>query len=116
MLAVMTMCGKIPARSKVRNLFDLFDEDLDGKLNSAETVMLLRCGSRASNRAHPQHKAPKTTILVRLVQPSTAASMHRRCRTPLGMPCGAGSYAESALVMCRLLYVGTHVALLKMLC
>ncbi|CAM9114072.1 unnamed protein product [Laminaria digitata] len=42
MLAVMTMCGKIPARSKVRNLFDLFDEDLDGKLNSAETVMLLR--------------------------------------------------------------------------
>lgn len=77
MLAVMTMCGKIPARSKVRNLFDLFDEDLDGKLNSAEAIMMLRFdlaevimvlrfdsaeavmllwfGNEATTRSHPLH-------------------------------------------------------------
>ncbi|CAN0006206.1 unnamed protein product [Ectocarpus sp. 12 AP-2014] len=42
MLAVLTMYGKIPARLKVKNLFDLFDLDLDGKLNSSETIVMLR--------------------------------------------------------------------------
>lgn len=36
------MYGKIPARMKVRNLFDLFDLDLDDKLNSSETILMLR--------------------------------------------------------------------------
>ncbi len=42
MLAVLAMYGKIPARLKVRNLFDLFDLDLDDKLNSSETILMLR--------------------------------------------------------------------------
>lgn len=42
MLAVLAMYGKIPARIKVRNLFELFDLDFDGKLNSAETILMLR--------------------------------------------------------------------------
>lgn len=42
MLAVFAMYGKIPARLKVRNLFDMFDLDLDGNLNSSETIMMLR--------------------------------------------------------------------------
>lgn len=42
MLAVLTIYGKIPARFKVRNLFELFDLDFDGKLNSAETILMLR--------------------------------------------------------------------------
>lgn len=42
MLAVLAMYGKIPARLKVRNLFDLFDLDLDGNLNSSETILMLR--------------------------------------------------------------------------
>lgn len=42
MLAVLAMYGKIPARLKVRNLFDLFDLDLDGCLNSSETILMLR--------------------------------------------------------------------------
>lgn len=42
MLAMLTMYGKIPARFKVRNLFELFDLDFDGKLNSAETILMLR--------------------------------------------------------------------------
>lgn len=45
MLAIMIMFGKIPARLKVRNLFDLFDLDFDGNLNSSETVLMLRFGS-----------------------------------------------------------------------
>lgn len=46
MVAVMILYGKIPARSKVRNLFDLFDADLDGKINSAEAVIMLRFENR----------------------------------------------------------------------
>lgn len=42
MLAVLAMYGKIPARLKVRNLFELFDLDLDGNLNSSETILMLR--------------------------------------------------------------------------
>ena len=42
MLAVLTMYGKIPARLKVRNLFELFDLDMDGNLNSSETILMLR--------------------------------------------------------------------------
>lgn len=42
MLAVLAMYGKIPARLKVRNLFDLFDLDSDGNLNSFETILMLR--------------------------------------------------------------------------
>ncbi|CAM9567000.1 unnamed protein product, partial [Pylaiella littoralis] len=42
MLAVLVLYGKIPARFKVRNLFELFDLDFDGKLNAAETILMLR--------------------------------------------------------------------------
>lgn len=41
-LAVLAMYGKIPARLKVQNLFQLFDLDLDGHLNSSETILMLR--------------------------------------------------------------------------
>lgn len=42
MLALMIMYGKTPARSKVRNMFDMFDLDHDGRLNSSETILMLR--------------------------------------------------------------------------
>lgn len=42
MIAAIILCGKIPARSKVRSLFDMFDFDLDGKLNSCEVILMLR--------------------------------------------------------------------------
>lgn len=42
MLALMIMYGKTPARSKVRNMFDMFDLDRDGRLNSSETILMLR--------------------------------------------------------------------------
>lgn len=46
MLTIMTICGKIPARIKVRNLFNLFDLDLDGKLNYPEAMLLFRFETR----------------------------------------------------------------------
>ncbi|CAN0170616.1 unnamed protein product [Ascophyllum nodosum] len=42
MLAVMIMFAKTQARLKVRNMFDMFDLDLDGKLSPAETILMLR--------------------------------------------------------------------------
>lgn len=42
LFAAMVLCGKLPARSKVRSMFDTFDFDSDGKLNPCEAILMLR--------------------------------------------------------------------------